>query len=203
MLLCNSINHKVSKLNTLPTIVKQTTRMAQASNAVVLSGTLGSEKIFGSKRDIPGDNKMTMAKVDGSSSFYVVYREPQYQETGWDSKCSKIVDSSTEIELGFNARSTQGWDKAGISVFEHIHYCGTGETYRSSYPDITGTFPSGDRGASSIIVTKGMWALYSGKNYKGIQIAVNRQNEFGPGARIPFIEPANDMVKSVKLLREN
>ena len=50
---------------------------------------------------------------------------------------------------------------------------------------------------------KGVWALYSGKNYKGIQISVDGKNEFGPGSRITFIQPGNDMAKSVKLLQEN
>ena len=177
--------------------------MAQASDPLVLSGTLGSEQIYGARRDIPASNKMTLAKVGGSTSFYVVYRDPDYQETNWSAECSKVVDSSTEIELGFPARSTQGWNKVGISLFEHIYYCGTGATYKSSYPDISGTFPAGDRGVSSFIVMKGVWAIYSEKNYKGIQISVDGQNEFGPGSRITFIQPGNDMVKSVKLLREN
>ena len=177
--------------------------MAQTSNPLVLSGVLGSEQIMGAKRDIPARNEMTLAKVDGSTSFYIVYRDPDYQETNWSAENSKVVDSSAEIELGFPARSTQGWDKVGISIFEHIYYCGTGATYKSSYPDITDTFPPGDRGASSFIVMKGVWALYSGKNYKGIQISVDGKNEFGPGSRITFIHPGNDMAKSVKLLREN
>ena len=177
--------------------------MAQASDPIVLSGSLGSEQIYGARRDIPQSDRMTMGKVDGSKAFYVVYRDPNYQETGWTAESSKIVDSSRDIEFGFTARSTQGWDKVGISVFEHIYYCGTGETYKSSYPDITGTFPAGGRGASSFIVMKGVWAIYSERNYKGIQIAVDGRNEFGPGSRISFINPANDMVKSIKLLREN
>ena len=177
--------------------------MAQASDSIVLSGSLGSEQIHGARRDIPESSRMTLGKVDGSKSFYVVYRDPDYQEANWTAECSKIVHSPSEIEFGFTARSTQGWDKVGISLFEHIYYCGTGGTYKSSYPDITGTFPAGDRGASSFIVMEGVWAIYSEKNYKGIQIAVDGRNEFGPGSRISFINPGNDMVKSVKLLREN
>ena len=177
--------------------------MAQASNPIILSGALGSEQVYGANRNIPDSSKMTLGKIDGSASFYVVYRDPDYQETNWDAECSKIVDGSTEIEFGFTARSTQGFDKVGISLFEHIYYCGTGGTFKSSYPDITDSFPAGDRGASSFIVMKGVWALYTEKNYKGIQLSVDRQNEFGPGTRISFINPGNDMVKSVKLIREN
>ena len=148
--LTDKVSHQVGlKLQPVSFYDWQLSRMAQTSNPLVLSGVLGSEKIMGAKRDIPARNEMTLAKVDGSTSFYIVYRDPDYQETNWSAENSKVVDSSAEIELGFPARSTQGWDKVGISVFEHIYYCGTGATYKSSYPDITNIFPPGDQGASS------------------------------------------------------
>ena len=178
--------------------------MAQASNALILSGGLGTEQVFGAKMDIPAGNDMTNGRVDGTQSFYVVYNEPGYLKGAkdWSANSSKIVDGPNEIELGFTARSAQGWDKVGISIMEHIYYCGTGETYRSSNPDITTSFPSGDAGVSSFFVSKGVWAVYSEKNYKGVQLEVDGKTEFGPGFRAPCMR-ANDVVKSVKLLREN
>ena len=180
--------------------------MAEASNALVLTGSLGSSNpIYGAKRDISADNGYYLAKVDGSKSYYVVYREPDFFDFHeHTSTSSKIISSpNCDIPLGFVARSAQGWDKTGITLFEHHFYCGTARNYTTSSPDITEEFPKGDRGASAIIVMKGWWSLHSEKNYKGIQISIHGQSEFGPGTEICSLGAAQDKVKSIKYIREN
>ena len=125
------------------------------------------------------------ARVDGSKSFYIVYSKPEFFDTHEHSSTSSvIVDSSCDALLGFTARSMQGWDKDGIILLEHHWYFGTGHTYTTSTPDITHEFPSGYRGASSIIVMKGYWSLYKDKNYNGIKISLNGKSEFGPGTHL-------------------
>ena len=179
--------------------------MAKASNGIILGSDLGSsDPIYSSERDIKAECGYNKARVDGSKSFYIVYSKPEFFDTHEHSSTSSvIVDSSCEAPLGFTARSTQGWDKDGITLLEHHWYCGTGRTYTTSTPDITHEFPSGDRGASSIIVMKGYWSLYTDKNYNGIKISLNGKSEFGPGTRLYSLGPAEDKVKSIKYIREN
>ena len=53
--------------------------MAQTKNAIIFTGPLGSSTpIYGAERDISADYNYQSAKVDGTSSYYVVYREPDY-----------------------------------------------------------------------------------------------------------------------------
>ena len=179
--------------------------MAQTKNAIIFTGSLGSsDPIYGADRNISADYNYQRAKIDGTDSYYVVYREPDYFDYHSHSESSsKIVDQTSDVTLGFPARSTQGWDKTGITLFEHHYYCGTARHYVSSNPDITDEFPSGDPGASAIIVTKGYWGLYTDKNYKGVQIAINGQKEFGPGTKINSLGAAEDRVKSIKYIKEN
>ena len=77
-------------------------RKAQVSDPLVLSGTLGSEQIYGARRDIPASNKMTLAKVDGTTSFYIVYSDP---ETNW---CALWI-----AQLRLNWDILQGQPKVG------------------------------------------------------------------------------------------
>lgn len=168
--------------------------MAEIQNAVVLSSSL--PPIYGKDRDIIA-NQMgyTKARVDGSDSFYIVYRKADFHDdVDSGSSDSYIVNSTNDVNLGFIAKSTQGWDKTGITVLEHAWFCGTGQTYKSSNPDITDHFPPGDRAVSSFIVMKGVWSLYTEKNYKGIKISIDGEVEFGPGRQIHSLGPANDKV---------
>ena len=104
--------------------------MAQAKNAVILSGSLGSSPpIYGSDRDIPEDNGFTKGKVDGTDSFYLVYSKPDFHDNTGNSSTVKIVETTSDVNLGFTARYTQGWDRLGISVLEAYWYGGTGRSY--------------------------------------------------------------------------
>ena len=178
--------------------------MSQARNLLKLSGDLVSDSIRGSSRDIDPSSKFTKGRVDGNDSFYVIYPEPNYMDDEPDSqRKSKVIKTSAETEIGFVARSAQGWNKEGISLFEHRNFCGTGETYKSSNEDITSTFPPGkDEGLSSFIVWTGIWSVYKDKNY-GLKININGKDEFGPGTQICVITgAANDLIKSIKLVRD-
>ena len=176
-----------------------------ASDSLILSGNLGTYTVNSSEKDISENLELTAGKVDGTKSFYVVFRQINFQESNWDSYCSKLIDSANETQLGFVARSAHGYDKKGITVFEHGYYCGTFETYVASNPDITPSFPGGNKGSgvSSFIVWDGVWALFTGKNYKDIQIEIDGKKEFGPGCRIEFMNADNDLTKSVERIRDH
>lgn len=170
-------------------------------NAIVLSSELGSlPPIYGLERDIPENHEITKARVDGSDSFYIVYDKPDFHDESDTNSSSYIVDTTENVKLEFTARSTQGWNKIGITVLEHAWYCGTGQTYQNSNPDITDAFPPG---ASSIIVMKGVWSLYCRKEYGGRKICINGEDEFGPGTRIHYLCDENDRVKSIRYVRDN
>ena len=179
---------------------------AQISNAIILSSQIGSSPpIYGYDRDIPAGDEFTKGKVDGSDSFYIVYSKPDFNDDSTTTpQDSTIVNSTDNVDLGFTARSTQGWDKVGITVLEHYWYGGTGHTYITSNPDITPEFPPEKReGASSFIVMKGVWSLYTEKNYNGIKITIDGKDEFGPGDKVPEIGAASDRVLSIEYVRDD
>ena len=109
-----------------------------------------------------------------------------------------IVDCKHTTEFGFTAESAQGFNRDGITVFEHYFFCGNGKSYTSSNPNITQDFPTGKiPGASSIIITKGWWSLYTDTTYNSI-VNFNGGTRFGPGTRITGLQGYNDRVKSIK-----
>ena len=179
----------------------------QATNAIILSGRTGDRPVHSHERNLPENSAFIKGRVDGKVSFYVVYSATGYYE-GTPRPAgvtpSKIVDSQTDVIFGFRARSTQGWDKVGITLFQHPNYCGTGVTYSRTEADITSLFPSGQsQGACSFIIMKGVWTLYTGKNTGGTQVKINGQVEFGPGCRIEQLERAGDLIQSIKCLRDS
>ena len=78
-----------------------------------------------------------------------------------------------------------------------IFFCGKGKSYDNSNSNITGDFPSGVPGVSSVIITEGWWSLYKSKNYSNI-VEFNKQKRFGPGTRITGLQGANDKVQSIR-----
>ena len=120
--------------------------------------------MYGHDRDLSTDGDFKKGRIDGTESYYIVYSTPQYGE-GVSSAQSVIVNSQYDINFVFMARSTQGWNKTGITLMEHLSYSGTGVTFTHTEVDITSSFPTGQfEGASFFIVMKGVWALYTGKN---------------------------------------
>ena len=175
---------------------------SQAANAIILSGEVGDKTVYGYERDLSKDGEFERGNVDGTKSFYIVYSTPNYGEGGSNSQ-SVIVDGQNEVKFGFMAKSTQGWDKVGITVFEHPNYRGTGVTYARTEADVTSSFPPRQsQKISSFIVMKGVWAVYTRKNMRGKRIEIDGQTEFGPGSRIECLQDPSDRIRSVVYLRE-
>ena len=175
----------------------------QASNAIILTGQIGDKRVYGHDRNLSTDGNFEKGRIDGKESYYIVYSTPSYGE-GASSPRSVIVDSQSDITFGFMAGSTQGWDKTGITLMEHPSYRGTGVTFTHTEVDITSSFPTGQfEGASSFIVMKGVWALYTGKNRGGTRIKINGVSEFGVGYKSEFLGRAGDLIQSIEYLRDN
>lgn len=175
----------------------------QATNAIILSGKVGKREIYGEAREIPTSENYDVGQVDGTDSFYIVYSTTNFGE-GASSNKTRILDNQSQVNLGFMVRSTQGWDKQGITLLEHYNFCGTGVTYTSSEPDITASFPPGTaKGVTCFIVMKGKWALYTGKDQHGTQITFKGKDIFVPGDKIDLYDTANDMIQSIKYIGEN
>ena len=181
----------------------------QITNDIILTGGVGEKTVHGEERDLPEANNFVKGRINGNQSFYIVYSAPNYYEgtplPPGVTPISKIVNSQTDVTFGFKARSTQGWDKVGITLFGHRHYCGTGRTCTDTVADITSMFPSGQpKGACSFIIMRGVWALYTAKNYsEESRIKINGQVEFGPGCFMPELEGTGYVIQSIKHLRDN
>lgn len=115
----------------------------------------------------------------------------------------RIVEKTTKQSFGYYARSFQGFDKNGIVLFEHHFFCGTAKDYIDSQSSIASAFPASDAGASSMIVSKGVWSLHTKEHYGGTKINIGGVDEFGPGTRLESFGAAEDKVKSVQYLRDN
>lgn len=173
--------------------------MSQVKNNVMLINDIGSRKFETPiENDIPAGDNFTRAKLDGgNSAVYVVYPEPNFNETKPRVQpASCLVESdSSQTSLKFVARSFQGLNKEGLLLFEHHNYCGNGQLYKSDDRDINAQFPHGKReGVSSFIVYQGKWALFTGINYQGTQLG---GTTFGPGTYKPDIG-AHDRIQSVR-----
>ena len=171
------------------------------TDGLILSNSQGISKpltVYGANSNITRQEGMTQGKMDGSGSYFVVYSVPNYNIAPIASNLRfVVVDSEHTTEFGFTAQSAQGFNKDGITVFSNFFFCGNGKTYTSSTTSITADFPRGSPGASSIIITKGWWSLYTEENYQGI-VSINHGTRFGPGTRITGLQSANDKVKSIK-----
>lgn len=172
-------------------------------NALTLSSNLGGEDFMGIDRNVPASSNYTKAAVKGgTASMYVVYPQPDFNEIKPTTQpASKVIETTSPVQLGFVARSLHGFDKEGIIIFEHHNYCGNGKLYKQSNVDLSTDFPVGDsRGASSFIVYEGKWNLYTGQNYTGTWLY---GQTFGPGIYRPDIGTgAHDMIMSVKRVQD-
>jgi len=133
----------------------------------------------------------TSAKLDDDkNSLYVVYSGDNY--TSGQNKY-KIIEKSEYEELGFSAKSAQGWGKTGITVFGNTFYGGEGAHYIDSDPDVT-AFPLG---IQSFIVRQGTWQL---KDSSGKPIVIDGKNEFGPTDAITNTQQMN--MKSIERINK-
>ena len=173
--------------------------MASTKDGLIISNDQGKSQpqiVYGSQSSISQSNEYTQGKMDGSDSYFVVYSIPGYNAHGiTPAAMPAIVDSTSTVEFGFTAQSAQGFNKEGMTVFQDYFYCGNARNYTSTDLDITGTSP----GASSVIITKGWWSLYTQKNCEpGSIVTINNGTRFGPGTRISGLLSANDRVQSIK-----
>ena len=100
--------------------------------------------VYGANPNIPEIDGYSIGKINGPESYYVVYKSPNfYSSTTADSTQSVIVDSTNRLGFGFVARSVQGFDKDGITVFENYFYCGKARSFTTSVSDIAAQFPPG------------------------------------------------------------
>ena len=173
------------------------------TNPIIFTGKVGKKTVDGHAKNLSASEDYEHGRVDGTDSYYIVYSTTNYGE-GVSSTRSTIVDNQTNVNFKFSARSTQGWDKIGITLLEHSNYRGTGVTCTYSESDITTSFPVGHiQGAKSFIVMKGVWALYTGKHNGGTRITINGRTEFGPGCRIDHMEHDSDLIQSIQYLRSH
>lgn len=168
-------------------------------DGLMLSNDQGKSQpqtVYGAQPNIPVSNAYTQGKMDGSDSYFVAYSVPNYNARGFTREgMPAIVDSTSNVEFGFTARSVQGFNKEGITVFQDYFFCGKARNYTSTTEDITGTLP----GASSVIINKGWWSLYTQKNCSpGSIVTINNGTRFGPGTRISGLQSANDKVQSIQ-----
>ena len=63
------------------------------------------------------------------------------------------------------------------------------------------TSPNSENLVSSVIVTGGVWALFSEKDYQGKQLEYKEDDKLGKGSYI-LKGYSNDKAKSMKLLRD-
>ena len=176
---------------------------------LILSSALGTSSAFGKRRNVPDADGFNQARVDNTESYYIVYREPDFCDATFatdDGDNFNLVTLTSNLDIGFNVRSFQGFDKTGITVFEHQYYSGTGVTYTKSNPDISSAFPTREEGgASSFIVSRGVWSFYTETNYNGILLRYNDKTEFGPGDYLLIVRNSlgDNRIKSIRYIREN
>ena len=161
-----------------------------------------------------GHSSYTKGKVDGSNSFYVVYRRKKWdcakktytvgesgqfqastgKEVTAGSTSMLIVDGNAVVDFGFAAQSAQGFAKDGITFFQHDWFCGRARHHTNSIASGTEFL----KGPSSMIITKGWWTFYKEPNFKGEMLTLNGQTKFGPGIRMGLPPDFCDNVKSIK-----
>ena len=166
--------------------------MSSTSNACELyDGTL-KITIYDPEPNIQEDysGNYTRGKMDNKSSpksFYVVYNKINYGRDDGDKTRYSLVPSDPNSDFGlmvyfdFTAKSAHGFDvrSPAIVLFEHHHFIGNANDYRSSHQDITPSFPNG---ATSLIITGGSWRLWGSKNYRPPIIAVGGEEVLSEGA---------------------
>ena len=184
--------------------------MAQTTNPLHLKNLSGvSQDIFQPNKSIDSSLSYNQANVQNSDAniktFYVVYSEETYGSAGSGTGSAALVPSdpvsgsSDTVQTSFSIRSAQGFDlnTPGLVMFQHNHYLGYGQSFRSNDANITDSFPTGQiDGASSFICTGGEWKLYTKMNNQGGSIPVT-QGQSGNLGDFGL----NDTIKSVKFIK--
>ena len=117
-----------------------------------------------------------------------------------DDSGSVVVSDTSDVLVGFNVRSFQGFDTTGIVIFEHQFYNGTAINYTRSNPDVSRAFPTNEEGgASSFIVNRGVWSLYTGQNYNGTMLTLEGRSQFTPGTVFRYLIILLQTIRSGRL----
>ena len=146
--------------------------------------------------DIDSALNYRAAKLNGIHSLYVVYDRPNYQS---GKSAPAIVDTTDSEKFAFDARSTRGWDKKGIAVFEKSWFA-----YQSFFSNISvAEFAELESGsAESFIVMEGTWMLYPERQFGGKAITIDGIDTFGPGTRLYFLGK-DVIIRSIKRVQTN
>ena len=199
-----------------PSINSFSKRIIMSKAKLILSGEIGTREAFGNDRNVAESDALNRCRVQNTNSMYVVYNQPNFSDMPPpvndegqvidDDSGSVVVSDTSDVSVEFNVRSFQGFDTTGIVIFEHQFYNGTAINYTRSNPDISRAFPTNEEGgASSFIVNRGVWSLYTGQNYNGTMLTLEGRSQFTPGTRIqiPNNSAPDNKIRSVRYIREN
>ena len=184
--------------------------MASTSNALVLGD--GGVKIWHAQRDLDKTyGTFTQGHVDNQTSpnsFYMVYDKADYGKSEGSTTQAKMVPAdplndqgrSGNVQFGFTAKSTQGFDLAepGIILFEHPKYIGNSAQYFESHESLDIPARYWD-GVSSFIITGGKWELYTKENFHQPKVVLNSKTTLGPGY-YDDNTAFDDKIKSIRLV---
>ena len=149
---------------------------------------------------IEGDYTKARVRNSDPRTIWVLYDGKNYSSPNFPNHDgAKIYEVSKEAtDYGRPIRSARGFNvyKPGIILFEHFGFRGsTIGPLKDSTPSVTENL------ISSVIVTSGVWALFSEKDYQGKQLEYKEEDRLGKGSYV-LKGYSNDKTKSVKLLRD-
>ena len=170
---------------------------------IVLSSDVGSKTFFSTTADIPEcymHAKTT--RTEGQGTHWFAYQHKNFDHAYPDPGpvATIISPNSPQVDSPYPIRSLQGFnvDNPCIITFEHSGYRGYGKSFTNSVPFLK-EFPQGEiAGVSSIVITGGLWTLYTGPNLTGTTVRIDEKEVLGPG-RYEFVgESVNDKIVSIE-----
>jgi hypothetical protein len=179
------------------------------SSPLKLTSAAGTMEIYDPKTSITNDDYYSAQVIHSDpDSIWFVYPQENYLRDyyNWpDDACTIVQVQDNIVTTPKPIRSAQGFNKdtPGAILFEHSKFRGFGMMFNVGSANITDSFPQQDvQGASSLIVTGGVWNLFAGFNYSGTKIAINGQSDLGPGTYPIFSPSANDLARSLRQVRK-
>ena len=142
----------------------------------------------GSENDLPV-NTFQLAYLSSTEDLYILYNKPHTPPN-----CAvQILEGPEETPLDFIVRSFKGYPKEGVILFGYPSFCGMVQSFPVSSHDIANLFPTST--ASSMIVTRGKWKLYSSVHHCGSPLAIKGKTA---GQMYPTMSFDGAVVKSLK-----
>ena len=179
--------------------------MAGIAGPLHLISPSGTQDIYNSTTNISAADNYTQANVKESipKSIWVVYTVPNFDDGNADYNSATIVypDAPT-VNTMSPIQSAQGFNvkNPGAILFKYNLFRGFGSQTSSSIEDLTSSFPEG---VSSIIITGGIWNLFSGINFTGKKLAFDGVEDLDFGEYDFGFLPENEQPKSMKYVRES